>query len=609
MRLFFKKTDLWLILSGVILALGCRGSMPFGRTVQITKSSDAAEIKIDTPEQRLATGKPNGEDEPPLQDVEAAPTVSVASASEEVEKDLDSSDLSATALESDEVLSMAGSAIETPSNVEESKDAVVSAASSEVESNKDVLDEPESAASLAGDDPTSASADQLAMDLDGEMSPSELLAALDQYPPSVREKAVAQFVQMVASQANRSNQPNAVEDQITRSLDSEFEMPSQSVASGGERPSRLVGAEAEQSPLVKDLDEPIVFAISDDAFGAEGDAELTPSDNSLSKPDVTDVVTASPGAGSSIENVTMEVAEPEVSVAASGEETSLSADLTGTELAIKVEASTDEEATSAEGISQVSLETVVKPAESLEDQVVVGTTEGLSQKQLLAALILSLQKPNAEETELNRHERLVKLSHLMVLAGDPESAMDSMSEMGADDQSFLRHQLKGLWHLIDPEGHPSPSHRLTSVASEFREAAKYAGAATDALEVRKLTFCKEIEAYGQVKPFEKNQFQSGQQVILYCEVENFRASQSEVGYELHLQGSYEIFDSKDQRVFSQILPADQQVSSNYLRDYFVAYQMFLPAEMKAGHYRLQLTMEDVIGKKYGQSEIHFEIEP
>ena len=608
MRLLFKKTDLWLVLSGLVLALGCRGSMPFGRTVQITKSSDAAEIKIDTPEQRLATGKPNEDDEPPLQDVEAESKVSVASASEEVKNDLDSSDLNATAVESDNVRTVVGDAIGTPSNVEESMAQVVSAASSEVESNEDVPDKDKSADSLAGDEPISESADQIAVDLDGEMSPSELLAALDQYPPSVQEKAVAQFVQMVASQANRSSQPNAVEDQIARSLDSEFEMPSQSVARGGERPSRI-GAEAEQSPLVKHLDEPVVFAISDDAFDAKGDGELPPSDSSLSKPDVTDVVAAAPGSGSSIEQVTMEVAESDVSVAASGEETSPSADSTGTDLAIRVEISSDEEATSAEGVSQVSLETVVKPAETSEGEVVAGAIEGLSQKQLLAALILSLQKPNADETELNRQERLVKLSHLMVLAGDPEAAMDSMSEMGASDQLFLRHQLKGLWHLIDPEGHPSPSHRLTSVASEFREAARYAGAATDALEVHKLTFCKEIEAYGQVKPFEENHFHSGQQVILYCEVENFRASQSEVGYALHLQGSYEIFDSKDHRVFSQVLPADQQVSSNYLRDYFVAYQMFLPAEIDAGHYRLQLTMEDVIGKKYGQSEIHFEIEP
>ena len=56
-----------------------------------------------------------------------------------------------------------------------------------------------------------------------------------------------------------------------------------------------------------------------------------------------------------------------------------------------------------------------------------------------------------------------------------------------------------------------------------------------------------------------------------------------------------------------MLPADKQVSSNYLRDYFIAYQMHLPKQLKKGSYRLQLTMEDVAGKKYGQASIPFEI--
>ena len=123
-----------------------------------------------------------------------------------------------------------------------------------------------------------------------------------------------------------------------------------------------------------------------------------------------------------------------------------------------------------------------------------------------------------------------------------------------------------------------------------------------------MVFCTEIEAYGQVKPFKKNQFEPGQQVILYCEVENFKARQLDTGYEMHLKGSYEIFDAENQRVFDQVLPADRQDSANYLRDYFVAYQMFLPANLPAGQYRLQLTMEDLVGKKYGQAEVSFEIE-
>ena len=86
-----------------------------------------------------------------------------------------------------------------------------------------------------------------------------------------------------------------------------------------------------------------------------------------------------------------------------------------------------------------------------------------------------------------------------------------------------------------------------------------------------------------------------------------RSKKLKNGYETHLQGSYDVYNDKNEKVFSQVLPADQQVSANYLRDYFIAYQMFLPSELAPGTYRLQLTMEDANGKKYGQSSIPFEI--
>ena len=136
---------------------------------------------------------------------------------------------------------------------------------------------------------------------------------------------------------------------------------------------------------------------------------------------------------------------------------------------------------------------------------------------------------------------------------------------------------------------------------------KFAAAATDSLEIRSLAFCTEIESYGQIKPFKNNRFEAGQQVILYCEIENFTASDTEEGFETHLQGSYDLFNENDEKVVSQLLPADQQVSANYLRDYFIAYQMHLPEQLRKGKYRLQLTMEDVNGKKYGQSSIQLEI--
>ena len=49
------------------------------------------------------------------------------------------------------------------------------------------------------------------------MSAEELLAALE-YPAEKRERALDQFVQLVADKASESNQPNAVSGQIANAL-------------------------------------------------------------------------------------------------------------------------------------------------------------------------------------------------------------------------------------------------------------------------------------------------------------------------------------------------------------------------------------------------------
>ncbi len=252
-------------------------------------------------------------------------------------------------------------------------------------------------------------------------------------------------------------------------------------------------------------------------------------------------------------------------------------------------------------VSRAAVEPVVPKTSNDSDPV------ELSDEKLYAALLKRLATPIPGESEGQRNSRLIKLRHLMVLSGDPDMAVEKIEGMSKAEQEYLRHQLLGLWTMVDPDGHPIPSRRFTSALPQLREATKFAAAATDSLEVQSLAFCTEIESYGQIKTFPGNRFDAGQQVILYCEIENFTVDQTEDGFETHLQGSYDVYNSDNEKVVSQLLPADKQVSANYLRDYFIAYQMHLPQQLSAGTYRLQLTMEDVGGKKYGQANIPFEI--
>ncbi len=415
-------------------------------------------------------------------------------------------------------------------------------------------------------------ADEPVLEFTEGMSAEELLAALKEYPAEKRERALDQFVQLVADKASESNQPNAVSGQIANALHSELTLPDVLEESAGESPERLADAEGDPDSNEPEDQPDLAFTITDEA--SDVDIEM----NSTTE-------------GST--DIQVESAQNEIPSAET-----------------VVEVTVEERAETSEG-NEVAQTSIELPAEAAQQEVTNSAPtiqDELTQEQLLSALILSLQEPKIEESESERHARLVKFSHLLVLAGNPESAMISMEGMTPEEQSFMRHHLQGLWHLIDPEGHPSTSQRLSSVATEFREAAKLAGAATTALDVKRLTFCTEIEAYGQIKPFDENRFKKGQQVILYCEVENFKANQNETGFEMHLQGSYEIYDSENQRIFNQVLPADRQVSANYLRDYFVAYQMFLPNDLVSGRYSLKLTMEDLVGTKYGQAEVNFEIE-
>ncbi|MEM0924812.1 MAG: hypothetical protein AAGJ83_02120 [Planctomycetota bacterium] len=243
-----------------------------------------------------------------------------------------------------------------------------------------------------------------------------------------------------------------------------------------------------------------------------------------------------------------------------------------------------------------------------DPNVAVGSLETFSDADLFEELLLRLAAPAEKEGSSDQLRREFLVRHLMVLAGDPENAVRSMDALGEHEQRYLTNQLKALWQMIDPEGHPSSTRRLTSTLPFIREATSNLSAATDSLELRNLVFCTEIESYGKFKPFEGNRFVAGQQVIVYCEVENFISAATDDGFfQTELQGIYDLYDASGNKVLSQLLPLDSQTIRNPLRDHFVAYQMGLSAELVAGSYRLELTLEDRLGKKYGQASVPFEI--
>ncbi len=545
----------WILFLGTLVCigtLGCRGSRPFGSIVKVTQETGMPEI--DAPEQRLATPSPRSN----ATKSSAKPTAESATNVVQTNATESSPSPSRDQVAAKRSISSLPATESVADNSKPQPQPSVAPVSTELPESKTAAAKSEIAAIElpAGD-------------------AEDLMSAFKDYPPEVQQEALRRLVATTALSAERSDQPESITAKLEARRADLPELPDAAAGDPNAAPPKRIASDRQSSSSVVPAARPA---------SSSGAVESEPVRSRL-----TDIAT------SELEPAVTQVSDDQRS-AASGE------------VKPAIVASGSDESVVAQASIEREMEASPTSASLIESENEQSEPDpGLSDAELFSHLVQHLAKAPEGESEADRASRMIKLRHLMVLSGDPDSAVERIDGMGESEQEYLRHQLLGLWTMIDPQGHPVPSRRFSTAISQIREAAKFAAASTDSLEVRSLAFCTEIESYGQVKPFKSNRFDAGQQVILYCEIENFTAVKNEDGFETHLQGSYDLFNEKDEKVVSQLLPADQQTSANYLRDYFIAYQMHLPEQLSKGKYRLQLTMEDVNGKKYGQANIPLEI--
>ncbi len=213
------------------------------------------------------------------------------------------------------------------------------------------------------------------------------------------------------------------------------------------------------------------------------------------------------------------------------------------------------------------------------------------------------------EQKLHREASIRMLS---LVAGDLDSALEPIAALQSGEkdyshaQEYFRNQLQAFNEAIDPQGNPVLGRRWTLAMQSQRKAHAHLAAVSN-LEVQNVAFCTEVDSYGIITKFPQYHFRPDQELLLYCELDNFVAEPVKDGFQTQLQGSYEIVDANGRRVADQLLPMDEHVCRNQRRDYFIAYRVYMPQDIKPGSYHLKLTIEDMKGRKFGQSNVDFQV--
>jgi len=255
-----------------------------------------------------------------------------------------------------------------------------------------------------------------------------------------------------------------------------------------------------------------------------------------------------------------------------------------------------------------------------------GASESLTWQMHVQRAIKSLESemPTGDDegsmppVELMRREIL--LNTLRVTSGEEFFSDNKFQFLHGHEAEFWRHQLLGLQLGTQREQIAVSSKRAEQMLPEFHLATR-ALANQSSLKLDHVAFCTSVYGYADVEPIYPCRFQADQEVLLYVELENFVSDSvvdgdpsgpqgienQELVYETEIHGSYEIVDFERQVITEHTLPQDKQRCRNPRRDYYIAYRIFIPLEITAGQYQLELKLSDVKGQKVGRASLGFEI--
>lgn len=205
--------------------------------------------------------------------------------------------------------------------------------------------------------------------------------------------------------------------------------------------------------------------------------------------------------------------------------------------------------------------------------------------------------------EIAQHARL---RMLYLLAGRREDALRPIPSISPSMQDFWSKQLFGLATLLDTEQIAEPTRRAGEAERHLIEAIARLGESSPLL-VRNMAFVTEVQSFGAYKPLAKNEFVPGQRLLLYAEVENFKSNETPKGCFTALQSSYQILDSRGQRVADHEFSVNEEYCHGPRRDFFIGYEFLLPKHIYPGKHTLQLTVTDLNSQKIGQSNIEFTV--
>lgn len=213
--------------------------------------------------------------------------------------------------------------------------------------------------------------------------------------------------------------------------------------------------------------------------------------------------------------------------------------------------------------------------------------------------------------EVDYQRKAVALRALYLVQDQYEKAIEPIQGIDSRDREFWQQMFWAMSNHFDTDGIPEPNARAAETIAQLREAVAHLQEKAD-LRLKNVTFCHSIVSFGNYERFSRDQFTTGQPVLLYAEIENFSSKRlDDSQFQTALRSNVEIYHygrKEEPPVASIPFDVTQDACRNVRRDYFHSYEFTIPEDLEPGRYTLVLQVSDQLSGKYATRRVQFEVQ-
>jgi len=112
--------------------------------------------------------------------------------------------------------------------------------------------------------------------------------------------------------------------------------------------------------------------------------------------------------------------------------------------------------------------------------------------------------------------------------------------------------------------------------------------------IRNACFASRVRAWGVVDRFETSEFQPGQELIVYFELDKLASRESADGHTTRIETALKLVAADGRRVHEWAFEPLEETCGSHRHDYFARYLVALPASTPAGPCHLEMAVTDTV---------------